>query len=138
MRNPDESSEPSPVRDPRHQRGVADVGMATAAPLARPLALAERDQHAVALLPASHLGTHLLDDAAELVAQHPRRLERDAHPRPVAGPEMPVGAADAVRLDAHDGAVGRTLRIGHVANDERLANGFEDGGAHGIPLLWGD
>jgi hypothetical protein len=47
---------------------------------------------------------------------------------------MPVGPADPVRLDADDRAARRTLGVRHVADDERLAGGFEDGGAHAAVL----
>src|SRR5262245_48453562 len=46
---------------------------------------------------------------------------------------MPVRAADPVRLDADQRAVRRGCRIGHLADDERLADSLEDGGAHGKP-----
>src|SRR4030095_9897671 len=46
--------------------------------------------------------TPLLDHDAERVAEHPRRLQRDPHPRPVPRPQVPVGPADPVGLDADD------------------------------------
>ncbi len=76
------------------------------------------------------LRTDLLDHAAELVAEDVRHRQLDAEPRPVARPQVPVGATDAVGLDPHDHAVGRTRRVGHLLHDEWLADSFDDGGAH--------
>jgi hypothetical protein len=128
-------TEPTPIGDARHGWRVADVLMPGAAPLAGALALAERDQHAVAGLPVPDVRADLLDHAAELVAEDVGRRDLDPYPRPVPGPEVPVGAADPVGLDADHGTVGGRRRIGHVADDERLADSFEDGGAHGRTLL---
>src|SRR5205814_5347355 len=122
--------ETAPVRDAGYERRVANIVVARPAVLARALALAEGDQHAVALGPARHARAGLLDDAAELVTEDVRHWQLDAEPAPVTRPEMPVGAADAVRLDANQRAVRPRRRIGHLTNGERLANSLEHGGAH--------
>lgn len=103
-----------------------------AAPLALSVARVHGVQHAIALLPACHLGPDLLDDTAELVPEYERGLDLQTPPRPVSGPEVPVGSADAVRLDAHDNAVRWALRVGHFADDERFADSFYDGCTHGM------
>ena len=123
-----------PVAAPRHharrEHRVADVVVAAPAPLAAALAHAERDEDAVALPPARDPGPDLVDHAAELVAEDVRQRELEADPAPVAHPQVPVGAADAVRLDADDDTLLGRRRVGHVADDERLADAFHDRGSH--------
>jgi hypothetical protein len=80
----------APRDDARGEHRVADVVVAGPAPLARPLAHAERDEHAVARAPARDVRSHLLDDAAELVAEDVRQRDGEAEPAPVAHPEVPV------------------------------------------------
>ena len=63
-------------------------------------------QHAVAGLPVLDVRADLLDHAAELVAEDVRRRElRSPTHVQSPGPEVPVGAADPVGLDADHGAV---------------------------------
>src|SRR5262249_58427798 len=112
---------------------VAHVVMPGAAPLAGALALAERHQHAVALLPARDVLADLLDHTAELVSADVRELRGHAEPGPVARPEVPVASTDAVGLDAKDDAVRRRAGIGHVTHHERLAVCFHHGGSHDRP-----
>src|SRR5262249_42682342 len=106
----------APRDHPRRQDRVADVVVAAPAPLARPFALAEGHEHPVALPPARDFTADGLDDAAELVAEDMRQGDGDAEPAPVAAPEVPVAATDAVRLDADDDAVRGRRRVRDVAH----------------------
>ena len=71
-------------------------------------------------------GADLLHDAAELVAQHPGRLDQG----PVAAPGVPVAAADAAAPDAHHGVTGRRLGLGQVAHLKGGAELGQDRGSH--------
>src|SRR5580692_3057084 len=113
-------TESAGVREARQQRRDAYVGLAVATILAGAVALAERNDHPLALFEIAHVLAYFFDDASELMSEDRAGLSRETHPGPVARPCVPVGTADAVGLDAHDGASGRAFGIGNGFNDERL------------------
>src|SRR5712692_9580488 len=47
---------------------------------------------------------------------------------------MPIGAADTLRGGLEDRTIGRTLRIGHVPDNQRFANSFHYGSFHCVLL----
>src|SRR5512146_2145272 len=122
------------VGDAGDERGVADVGVAAAAEIAGAVALAERDQNAIALFEVLYFFAGLLDHAAELMPHDHRHRRSKADPRPIARPQMPIGTADAFRSGLDDGAIGRTLRIGHVPDYQRFANAFHYSSFHRVLL----
>ncbi len=124
-RHADEMAKSAGIREAGEQRREAYVGLPVAAVLAGAVALAERNDDAIALLEVADVLADFLDHAAELVAKDCARLRGQAHPRPVARPCMPVGAADAVGLDANDRAVGGALRVGNGFDDQRFFRGFK-------------
>src|SRR5262249_30048937 len=93
-----------------NQRRIADIGISGAAEFTRAVALAERNQHAIALLEVLDLFAYLFDYAAEFVTHNHGHRRREPDPRPVAGPQVPVGAADALGGGLDDSAIGWTLR----------------------------
>ena len=80
MRRRRQPPETAPIAEAGAETVLADVGMAGQAHLARAFALAEGDDHPIAGLEALDLGPDLLDDAAELMAEHMGELELEAGP----------------------------------------------------------
>ena len=75
-----------------------------------------------------HLGTHRLDDAGALVAQHARGAGRQC-----AGGLGQVGVADTAGRDAHPDLIGRKRREGDVLDLQWLSDGAENGAAFTHP-----
>ena len=68
----------------------------------------------------------LLDDAAELMAEHMGEFELEADPTPVADPAVPVATANAIRFNPDNGAMRRAFRVGEFAHHQGLAHPFHD------------
>src|SRR5260370_1162311 len=100
-RDCDVTSVAAPVGESRGARVVTYVGISAAAVLADAVALAERDEHALALLEVVDVFAGFLDNAAELVTHHERHRGNQSDPEPIAGPAVPIGAADSFCLGAH-------------------------------------
>src|SRR5271166_4490148 len=124
-RHRDQVAESSVIREARQQGGEAYVGLPVAAVLASAVALTEWHHDACALLEVAHVLARFLDDAGELMPENRAGLRRESHPRPVARPRVPVGAANAVGLDADDRAGRRAFGIGNSFYDQRLLGSLE-------------
>ena len=97
-----------------------------------PAALSKRHHYARAGFERLHVLTDFLDHAREFVAQDGWQPRLHPDPAPVALPQVPVRAADAAALDAHDRAVRRAFRFGPIILDHhRLADLFQHQCFHG-------
>ena len=109
---------------------VALVEVAAAAEEAVAAGRAVAAQHAVALGHVGHAVARRDDGPDELVPEREARLDHDP-----AVVDVQIGAADAGRLDAHDGVVAlEQLRLGALL-DPDLAGRLEGHGLHGSGTL---
>ena len=96
---------------------VADLVVAGQAGPAGAAGAHERHRDPVADLPVAHLRTGLGDRPGELVAGDVRQGDGAV----VAGPAVPVAAAQPGRLDPDHDTVGGRDRVGHVTDRDRAA-----------------
>ncbi|GAA4827730.1 hypothetical protein GCM10023354_02010 [Garicola koreensis] len=103
----------------------AHLGLTLPAPLAGAAAADKGDCDPVVNHPARHGGTNGDDDAGQFVTRHVG--EGDLF---VAGPAVPVAAAQTSGPDLDDDAVGRRRRVSHLADFGYAANGINNNCAH--------
>src|SRR6185312_3539845 len=90
----------------------------------------ERHGDAVAGFPAGHLPAGGDHRAGQFVAGHMRQADVGI----VSHPAMPVGAAEARRLDLDNDALRRGLWVRHGFDRRHLAEFLEDNGFHRRPI----
>src|ERR1700730_17342065 len=112
----------APVGEAGQHRIGADVRLAAAAVFANAVALAERHQQAVALLELTGFLADLLDHATELMAHDEWHRRHQPDPGPIAGPCVPIGAANALGFGADDDAIRGTAWVLNVLDDQRFAD----------------
>ncbi len=102
------------------------IGMAGAAVFAHATTLSERNDDASAGLERLDVLADLFNHAGEFVSEDGWQPRLETDPAPIALPEVPVRAADAAALDAHDRAIGRAFRLRPIILDHHgLADFFE-------------
>src|SRR5438045_444086 len=102
----------SPIGDSGHQQRprITNVLIAAPTPFTCAFPRVHWEDDTIPSLPALYVSSDLFNCSAEFVSKDEGRFYCEAAPGPIVGPEMPVGAANAIGSYTNDRAIRSTFR----------------------------